>query len=1268
MELYSNNNLYQTYNIATNNDGRIEFGVKLPNDSLIVNLNLVLKINYANQFYSKYINIPLSETVYDLQFLPESGYLIQRIKTKLAFKALNYFGKPVKVKGVIYNQNHDSICSFETEHNGMGVIDFNPHNTKYYAKHLSIKNTQISTLPVVKEMGSVINVVSIHDDSISIAIKSTDTIHKHLIVRKANDIYLNHSVRMQNETIVINTKTLPIGVYQLTLFDNSWNPICQRLVFIQLSKQMRVDLNFEKTTHKPKDIEKVNIKIKDENNQAVEGVFSLSVVNEQMLQYSDQYRENLLSKMLLQNELKSDVYAPSYYFTDIHFTKLKQLDLVMLTNGWSRLEWDSLKSQNNEINKRKNLFLNEKYIIRGKINLEKIKSKDKKHVKLQILNNHQKIPLDSQGNFTIWGINSQDEIKLKVKFKHHFSKKYKIKPWIILEKVRHESNAVKYLDIKDTATKLALLDENKSKDLKTKSAKLKSEDKYKSIVIKKGDNKTKDKTDVKTFENQEIHSIKEVDIKAKSIVGMAGITSKYSSDKLTTIYSNYYDVYGISYYSNNLHVDDLLMLELNYQNQFYNYTPLFSQYNANSIQSNKNDLRKTLTYQYNIKTNSKGEAELNYTNCNDNGSYVCQIEGISNTGKFISYTTKYSVIKPYIITKQIPETLTAGDSVSVLINIENNTDSMMYVNSTWHIDYTLKGTNELTIPANKIGKINFPLIIYKENGNLNSLLKININGDLEEFNNNINIKPKLFKNSFSKSNQSGKYNYKIFLDSSSVDFNSCKLTLDIQSSQLKKLKNSLIAMVREPHGCFEQVSSSNYPNILIYKLLQSSNKNSELESIKEKIKIGYNKLAAYETKEKGFEWYGYTPPHEGLTAYGLLQFHEMKGIVEMDSNLYKRTIKWLLSRIKKDGSIEVNRGKYGFSGASEPITNAYVTWVLSEINNTIDLSANIQHLEKVLAQKYDTYIALLLSNIYFNTNQADKGQILLSKCLSHAQIKNYNNLEASHSIVYSYGNYLDIELIGMLIYSMLKNNHEIKSIDEVYYQLIKRKTINGLFGSTQSTIWALKSMIMYDNYLKTKSKTEIYPFNENIHIKLNDVTILNMNQINDQFVELPINHLKFGENNIEINFEARENKLFSLNLDYLNLYPDEQSKIIKLSNNAENKTYNIGDFIPINYEFKNLRDTGLGQTLIVIPLSGSLTLIPEQLKLLKEKKTVDYYEIFNGNLVLYFAEIGPKEIKNINISFISQVSGKTYIPPAYTYLYYNMNESYYCYPNKIIVK
>jgi alpha-2-macroglobulin-like protein len=46
----------------------------------------------------------------------------------------------------------------------------------------------------------------------------------------------------------------------------------------------------------------------------------------------------------------------------------------------------------------------------------------------------------------------------------------------------------------------------------------------------------------------------------------------------------------------------------------------------------------------------------------------------------------------------------------------------------------------------------------------------------------------------------------------------------------------------------------------------------------DKLARGYKRLESYESKTGGFEWFGASPGHEVLTAYGLMQFNEMKEI------------------------------------------------------------------------------------------------------------------------------------------------------------------------------------------------------------------------------------------------------------------------------------------------------------------------------------------------------------------------------------------------------
>ena len=72
----------------------------------------------------------------------------------------------------------------------------------------------------------------------------------------------------------------------------------------------------------------------------------------------------------------------------------------------------------------------------------------------------------------------------------------------------------------------------------------------------------------------------------------------------------------------------------------------------------------------------------------------------------------------------------------------------------------------------------------------------------------------------------------------------------------------------------------------------------------EMLKRGLDKLLSFETSTGGFDWFGASPGHEALTAYGLLQFSAMASPATgmpnlIPSSLLDRVSKWLMDR--KDG-------------------------------------------------------------------------------------------------------------------------------------------------------------------------------------------------------------------------------------------------------------------------------------------------------------------------------------------------------------------------------
>ena len=96
------------------------------------------------------------------------------------------------------------------------------------------------------------------------------------------------------------------------------------------------------------------------------------------------------------------------------------------------------------------------------------------------------------------------------------------------------------------------------------------------------------------------------------------------------------------------------------------------------------------------------------------------------------------------------------------------------------------------------------------------------------------------------------------------------------------------------------------------------------------IDAGYKKLAGYESPRQGFEWFGGDPGHEALTAFGLMQYHDMAEVMPVDAEMVERTRTWLLNRRNGQGGFHRNPRHLHVWSVQQDIVDAYVLWALTE--------------------------------------------------------------------------------------------------------------------------------------------------------------------------------------------------------------------------------------------------------------------------------------------------------------------------------------------------
>jgi hypothetical protein len=75
-----------------------------------------------------------------------------------------------------------------------------------------------------------------------------------------------------------------------------------------------------------------------------------------------------------------------------------------------------------------------------------------------------------------------------------------------------------------------------------------------------------------------------------------------------------------------------------------------------------------------------------------------------------------------------------------------------------------------------------------------------------------------------------------------------------------------------------------------------------------------------------------------------------------------------------------------------------------------------------------------------------------------------------------------------------------------------------------------------------------------------------------------------------------------------------------------------------------------------------------QLKELRDKKIADYYEIFDGYVVLHYASLTANETREINLDLKADIPGTYEAPASSAFLYYTNENKDWDKPSKIVVR
>ncbi len=1241
-------------------------------------LNVMIDYNGSTESVSRSIPIILNDI--DLTLFPEGGDLLCGFDNNIAFRALNEFGKPADIEGVVLDEKGTTVTTFSSFHQGMGAFKLNPLASEKYivkiTKPEGIKETY--KLPQALKRGYAFNVDNSKEEELTLNINSTEAEELSLIAQVRGKSFYTTVINAKkgSNKITFPTSNFPIGVSQITLFDSHSIPRAERLVFVNKDKHLNISIETDKEKYLPREKVKMTLFVKDERGLPMPANLSMAVVNDQLLSFADDKQGNMLSQFLLQQDIKDKVEEPAFYFDEKEKKADKALDYLLMTSGWRRFSWEKLiENEIPTVN-----YKEEKAIISGKV-LDAYTGKIIPNAVVKI-NGGMEYAGDWEGKFFVKNIdlstaqtitfkapgygdqaqyiqNYNQDMTVYLYSNNYYNNYYKsTKSW----PASRSKSAKKGMQVPNDMEDLAV---NEGVGMAVPAANMAGPvvfDDLKKVDAAKG--KIKMNENKKKEEKAEANKDMSGEVAIKSLdQEMEKIAASEVMDRRDGKFGQ-----GGRILSNNNINGDANLVKYYRARQFA--SPVYK--NDENVET-RTDFRNTIYWNPSVEVGYSGKRTIEFYTSDDITSFRTTIEGIGTDGTLGRAEKNFFSQLPFAMTTKIPVEVATEDIVSIPLTLKNNTDKplggLLNIIAPAALQAVVTTPSIQTIMPGAAKTIYLDYKVLDKIGYGEFTLGFKACGLGDAFTQKIKIAPKGFPVTASFSGQDVENEFSFVMNK--VINGSTKAIFTAYPNVVSDLMKGVEGILREPGGCFEQTSMSAYPNAMVLDYLKATESKDDktLAYAGTLLDRGYKRLVTFETKEKGYEWFGASPGHEGLTAFGLMEFVDMKKAGgDVDQKMIDRTAEWIMNHKNGKGGFTRNTNAYhDFGRISEDVMNAYIVYAVAEAGYTNVKDEFTASCKKALETK-DAYLLAMMANAAYSFKDAKKGDELMTALLA-LQAKDGSWTGSTHSITYSQGQSLTVETTAIAIMAILKSNKNALELNNAVQFLVSARSGYGVFSTTQGTVLALKALTEFAKFSKKTTEDgtiELYVDNKKIgtrSYKAGDKGAIVVDSL-EKFITSE------GKHSVKVKYVGVKTPLpYSVAVSWNTSLPNSNKECaVDLKTKLAEKSVNVGETVRLTATVSNKKSEGIPSTMVLIGIPAGFSAQPWQLKEMQEKHVFDYYEISGNNIAIYYRGMAPSSVKEINLDLKAEMPGEYDAPASSAYLYYTNEYKTWSSTEKITIK
>ncbi|AKJ04679.1 Alpha-2-macroglobulin, protease inhibitor [Archangium gephyra] len=678
------------------------------------------------------------------------------------------------------------------------------------------------------------------------------------------------------------------------------------------------------------------------------------------------------------------------------------------------------------------------------------------------------------------------------------------------------------------------------------------------------------------------------------------------------------------------------------------------------------DFSETLFWNAGVRTDAKtGEVRVSFGLNDSVTSFKAFAGAVGDDGALGSAVATIESVQPFYVEPKLPLEVTSGDVIHLPLALVNGTSTALQgaaVKVGLRGDVKASSFSAVDLAANERARRILELKVGSQSLPVDVTLTATAGNYVDTVTRTLSVKPNGFpiRASFGGLLSSRQpVVHALTLPANHVR-GSLKSSITVYPSPLANMTESLARLIQEPSGCFEQTSSTTYPMTMAQQYFQTHSGVSPtlVASAREKLETGYKRLVGFECSEKGYEWFGENPGHEALTAFGLMHFSDMKQVRDVDAAMLERTRAWLLKQRDGKGGFERKRRALHTWIEDPDTSNAYILWALLESANkpaaqARELSKEVGALKAAAFKSQNSYVLALAANVMALAGEGAEARKFMEQ-LAAKQGKTGVVEGGTQSIVGSSGETLQIETTALAVLAWLREPSHTVNVERSM-RFLADSCEGGRYGSTQSTVLALRAIVAYDQARSAKRA----PGSVRVYVDGRPVGgAVKFDGKTQEALKLPdvSELLTAGERKLELRMEGGWELPYSIEITYNALVPASSPDTrVDLEVALAKTALTEGEPTEARVWVTNRSDAKLSTTVAIFGVPGGLEVRHDQLKELVKKHTVDAYEVIGRDVVLYWRGMEPRKKLEVPLSLIAAVPGTYTGPASRAYLYYADN-------------